>query len=341
MRIGLNPMRGSTTLKLPENVTVATVTYIPFLAGYWEQSLDVLKLCIGSLRANTGIPFDLMVYDNGSCREVIDYLLELRAAGTVQQLILNSDNIGKLGALEFVLAATRSKYIAYTDSDVYFYSGWLEQEMRVMEVFPDVGMVSGVPTVQNFGVCTTSTIKFAEADPETNLERGRMIPDDWIHDYAASIGFTPEDFLKYHEGLEEVRLTRHGVRAYATATHFQFLARADILKSILPLAPAADKRDAVLDEALDAKGYLRLSVDGVFVHHIGNALTNEWLAEGNKLGVLTKSRFSYPTRKVPFETLPGLVARISFVRRLIRRPLLFTYKQSFRLLSKLRPDLWT
>jgi glycosyltransferase involved in cell wall biosynthesis len=270
MRVGLSPVRYTTALKLPSSVTVATVTHIPILSGYWEKSLDVLKICISSLHAHTTPPFDLMVFDNGSAPQVIDYLLDLRKAGSLQHLILSSDNVGKLRALEFLLAAARSEYIAYTDSDVYFYSGWLEEEMRVVKAFPNVGMVSGVPTVQNFGQYTKSTLRFAEADSEINLERGRMIPDDWIQDYARSVGFTPEEFLRHHKNLEQVRLSRRGVNAYATATHMQFLAPVAVLKTILPLPLNPGQGDSVLDEALDDKGYLRLSVDGVFVHHLGN-----------------------------------------------------------------------
>jgi hypothetical protein len=50
----------------------------------------------------------------------------------------------------------------------------------------------------------------------------------------------------------------------------QFLAPVAVLKTILPLPLNPGQGDSVLDEALDDKGYLRLSVDGVFVHHLGN-----------------------------------------------------------------------
>ncbi len=43
-RIGINPARGKVTDRLPAPVTAAMVTYLPNLAGYFEQRLEVLKL---------------------------------------------------------------------------------------------------------------------------------------------------------------------------------------------------------------------------------------------------------------------------------------------------------
>jgi len=45
-----------------------------------QASLDVLRLCLGSLLANTPRPFDLLVFDNGSCEPVVEYLKGLRDA---------------------------------------------------------------------------------------------------------------------------------------------------------------------------------------------------------------------------------------------------------------------
>lgn len=82
-RVGQNPMRWVKEVRHPERITGTTIVYIPYLGGYWAQGLEVLKLCLGSLRGNTRIPFELMVFDNGSCSEVQDYLLELRRKGII------------------------------------------------------------------------------------------------------------------------------------------------------------------------------------------------------------------------------------------------------------------
>ena len=74
MRTGQNPAKSIKHVAQPERVTVAVVTYIPFLSGYYTESLDVLKVCLDSLWHNTDMSYDLFVFDNASCSEVRDYL---------------------------------------------------------------------------------------------------------------------------------------------------------------------------------------------------------------------------------------------------------------------------
>ncbi len=98
----------------------------------------MLKLFFDSLYANTGQPFDMMVFDNGSCEEVQDYLLDLKHNGKIQYLIFSQQNLKKLGALNFLLSAAPGEYIAYADSDVYFLQGWLDESLKVLAAFPEV-----------------------------------------------------------------------------------------------------------------------------------------------------------------------------------------------------------
>ena len=98
MRLGQNPAKTIEHAKQPQAITAAVITYIPFLSGYYAQSLDVLKICLESLLTNSDLPFDLMVFDNGSCDEVVKYLTELQHEQEIQYLVLSDQNIGKVGA---------------------------------------------------------------------------------------------------------------------------------------------------------------------------------------------------------------------------------------------------
>ena len=56
MRVGIHPMKSLRKKKgydISEKISVGIVTYIPMTAGYWQDSLDVFKLCLASLRKNT------------------------------------------------------------------------------------------------------------------------------------------------------------------------------------------------------------------------------------------------------------------------------------------------
>ncbi len=51
MRVGQNPARFVEKVAQPAEITVAVVNCIPFLSGYYEQSLEVLKVVVDSLNA--------------------------------------------------------------------------------------------------------------------------------------------------------------------------------------------------------------------------------------------------------------------------------------------------
>ena len=75
MRIGQNPAKFVKTVAQPERVTVCVLNYIPLLSGYYADLLNVLQAHLHSLRTYAGIPFDLMLFDNGSCEEAQDFLI--------------------------------------------------------------------------------------------------------------------------------------------------------------------------------------------------------------------------------------------------------------------------
>ena len=81
MRVGQNPAKFVKEVAKPARVTVAVLNYIPFLSGFYAQALDVLKVSLNSLCQNTPEEHDLLVFDNGSCAEVQDYLAFLAGAG--------------------------------------------------------------------------------------------------------------------------------------------------------------------------------------------------------------------------------------------------------------------
>jgi glycosyltransferase involved in cell wall biosynthesis len=136
MRIGQNPAKSSKSVARPERLTVAVLNYIPFLSGYYAEMLDVLKVSLNSLRETADLPFDLLIFDNGSCEEVLQYLADEKQAGRIQILILSEKNLGKGGAWNVILAGAPGEIIAYADNDVLFYPGWLSKSVQLLETFP-------------------------------------------------------------------------------------------------------------------------------------------------------------------------------------------------------------
>jgi hypothetical protein len=89
MRTGQNPSKSGIPAYNPKQLGIALLVYIPFMEGYFKHSLEILKFQIASLYQNTEQQFDLLVFDNGSCSEVIAALGDLRDDRYIEWLVLS------------------------------------------------------------------------------------------------------------------------------------------------------------------------------------------------------------------------------------------------------------
>src|SRR5687767_9535177 len=211
-RIGQNPLKWIESEIFPASITVALIVHIPELSGYWKDSLDILKLCLNSLRQNTKQPFDLMIFDNGSCAIVKDYLMAEKQTGKVQFLILSEYNLRKLGALNFLLACAPGNIISYSDSDVYFCKGWLDKSLELMDTFPEAGQISALPTADKVNAFCSSTYQAIERDPSIAVQRAEsLIPEKYIRAHYSSIGKTEDTYLRSTGRRKDTKITRDGV----------------------------------------------------------------------------------------------------------------------------------
>lgn len=333
-RTGRHPLKEKDlALDLPaaQAVTVTTITHIPILGGYWQHSLEVLKLFFESLRANTQTPFDLVLFDNASCREVTDYLSGLKEEGLIQYLVLSDRNFRKLGALDFLLRAAPGEFVAYADSDVYFLPGWLERSLEVMRAFPQAGMVSAVPTVDKAEKYLASTLAGIAGDPMVTVEKGpNLVPEAFIRAHQLSLGKDPMPLLS--AGRTDTRLSRCGVRAFLSAQDFQFLTRREVISRVLPLSgdeevPSYDPiYSPVFEAKVDRAGFWRLSTADYLVHHMGNSVPDlqKELAEiSNGLSLPGTSLASAKDKK------KGGLWKSHWLRKVLKRLHTWSYRKLF------------
>jgi glycosyltransferase involved in cell wall biosynthesis len=320
-RFGQNPAKSMLDVARPAEVTVAVVVYIPFKGGYYAESLDVLKLCLESIAANTQYPHDLMVFDNASCAEVREYLLETHQAGKIQYLVFSEQNVGKAGAWNYVFGAAPGKYVAYADSDVYHYPGWLQPQIEILEQLPQAGMVTGLPmlTPEEY---SSATVAWAEGNPDVTLERGRFLPweDFWRH--AVSLGGDEERARQFYEANQDICVVYQGERYYVGASHFQFVGRKQIFQSVLPIPsqrPMGQVR--LLDEAINANGYLRLCTSEWYNQHMGNI-------------VPPQEFFAHPVEGAREKPVQASAGKGLWAFKPLRRLLQWVYNRSFEILYR-------
>jgi hypothetical protein len=287
MRKGQNPARAGLPAYTPNRLGMAALVYIPHLDGYFSQAFEILKAELASLRANTGEPFDLLVFDNGSCAEVQKNLQQLQADGWMDWLILSRHNLGKTGALNWIIGAMPNEILGYCDSDVFFRPGWFESSSRILDAFPLAGIVTAQP---NFFDVFRGEGKAHLGLSETEYEKTDYHPaPEVVDEYCRGIGATDELTEKYRkQALTMYRRRTDGVEALLGANHMQFIGRRDVLRQVLPLEATkglSPEEDRQFDMGLNRKGFVHLATPAAYVVHMGNTLDGTILPEVNSLNL--------------------------------------------------------
>lgn len=315
MRKGQNPAKFIGAVDKPQRITVVVLTFIPFLSGFYSGTLDVLKACLGSIWANTDLPYDLMVFDNGSGPETIEYLLAKQREGRIQYLFLSDNNLGKGGAWNIIFGAAPGEIIAFTDSDAMFSPGWLSKSVELLGGFPNVGMVTSRPfrTPEEYLSATTG---WAAKSRQVKLEHGSFITWEVFRDFDLSLGQKEEDIRKRFEATEDHRLTYRGLAAHAGASHWQFVGYKKRLLEFVPFdmdRPMGQVR--LLDRRMNEAGYLRL-------------MTTEPLAMNMSNRVEAASAAAAEYSKEASRSRRGLRALLE--QPPVKRILLYIYDRIFR-----------
>jgi glycosyltransferase involved in cell wall biosynthesis len=324
-RIGINPNRGKFTNYQPARITLAMLTYLPNQAGYFAERMAVTRLSLDSLIAHTPSPRDVLVFDNGSCRELVDYLVQLRDAGRINYLILSSENIGKLSALQVIFRAAPGELVAYSDDDIFFLPGWLDSHLDILDTYPRVGLVTGF-YIRSHLRYATQTIEAFSQQAGVQVKRGVLIPRRLEEHYIQNMGRNWEAYQQEVSGLEDVLFTYQGVEALASAGHHQFLTPRQLMLEVLP---GWDKnlmgKMIDLENAVDGLGFLRLSTATPVTRLLGNVISTENATEAQSLGILVRAG----SVSKPGHSLSSRMMRIPAIKRLM----LVIYNRMHRLIN--------
>ncbi len=281
MRQGQNPAKMGLPAYQPKKLGLALLSYIPSQNGYFTQALKILKYQIASIHYSTA-GFDLLVFDNGSSPEVQEELRNLHANGLIHFLLLSKFNLGKTGALNWILAALPNELIGFADGDVLFRPGWWEETERILSVFPRTGLVTAQPCLFDILRGTGQAHVSLKDDPRYCYFESHLATET-VEEYARGTGLDAgqiEELKK--KPVSFVEDLSSGLRAVIGASHMQFVLRRETARRLLPL-PASHAlnrdEDAHLNQSVDQMNLLHLSTPTPFVYHMGNHLDEYTLAE--------------------------------------------------------------
>lgn len=277
MRQGNNPLRNA-MVDGYRPIVLGAITHLPTLNGYHERRFEVVRACLESMRWNSEMDVDIMVWDNGSCQEFRDWLLQLYRP----DFVVLSRNIGKASARTGIIRSLPPETIVgVTDDDIWFYPGWLEASLKIFRHFPGVGQVSGYPVRTQFRWGNQQTLDWARKNAQ--LEPGRFILEKWDRDFCTSIGRDYAFQVGYTEKDLDYKITYNGLSAFGVAHHCQFIAQAGRIARFAKWDNAAMGDEKPFDIAIDDAGLLRLTTTQRFTRHIGNVLDEDIMEMYQKL----------------------------------------------------------
>jgi glycosyltransferase involved in cell wall biosynthesis len=313
MRLEKNPYKGSASNRpksyIAKDILCCMLVYIPNFNGYFKDRFEVMKISLNSLILHTDKDIaDILIFDQGSCGEVIDYLQDLKERGLITYFVQSTENLGYNGAKNFIYSMCQGEYLCWADDDVFFYPDWLTNSLKIAQTYPSVGIVSSSPISEKFAVNNSVAIDLPNTENEIQVIEG-MWQESWDQNFNVSIG-------KMVIGSEDLHIPMYrykGVDAIPVSSHFQYMITKKARQCIYPfkvgLAMSSSFEDPefnmilALDKKLDDNGFAKLSTYGVFAEHLGGILTDRTLELATKYNV----DISNVEKKTYISTTPNFI----------------------------------
>lgn len=268
MRDGTNPNRLAKVDGYAP-IVVSAITHLPHMKGYHENRLDVVMCSLETLRKNAGTDCEVLVWDNGSCPTLTDWLKDVYRP---DYLVL-APNMGKsIARASIVNMLPSGTIVGVADDDMYYYPNWLREQVRVLKTYPNVGTVSGWPVRTQFRFHNQATVRWAQSTRACEMQVGRFISAEEDKDFCTSIGRDYTYQVPYTAKDKDILLTYRGVKAYATGHHAQWIGYVDRLKSELAYTKEAMADERPFENEVDCANMLRLTTYKRYTQHIGNKL---------------------------------------------------------------------
>ena len=274
MRVGVNPEKLSPKKLEHKPHRVIIPVYIPNLSDdYYENQLDVLKLCLDSLLATTDkAATNITVINNNSCSEVTMLLEDYFSKGKIEKLVRLSENRGKVEPVLSEAMASFEEYITISDADVFFRCGWLSETVKLFQVDNKVGVVSPLPVPHLYGYCNDACI--SDNMCRGRLKWGKVVDTETLKEYEKSVGVN----LLHQYYDRQCYFEKNSQKAILGATHMvatykNFFKQVPFKKVPYVFKNSLEKE--FVDSLAQRYGLWRVSTMQAYAYHMGNTFINE------------------------------------------------------------------
>lgn len=277
MRKGNNPQKEAVSNSNEFTHHVVMPVYIPSLEDYYKESLEILKMSIGSLEKTVHEKTFISIINNGSCAEVAHYLDKLHYSKVIHELV-HTTNIGKINAILKGIAGHQMPFVTITDADILFKNDWQEETQKIFNVFPKVGVAGIIPQFKMFSTYSSNLI-FDRFFNKTLMFTEVLNPKA-MELFYKSIGWDNSynpDYLKKNLTLRSKKCHAIVGSGHAVATY-----KKEIFKNLLGTTSkfklGGDSEIEFLDKTVLKFDGWRLTTAENYAYHMGNK-SEKWMNE--------------------------------------------------------------
>ncbi len=302
MREGNNPERHKkVTLRAYDHRIIIPV-YIPVVEGYYKDSFDIFKLCLSSLFKTMCSDSAITIVNNGSCKEVINYVDQLYMEDKIDE-ILHTQKVGKVNAVIKGINSCKEDFITISDADILFKSGWLKETMSVFNTFEKATVVGLVPQFKMYENFSYNVIFDSFFNKNLKFSSVRNAEDmklfyrslNWNEDYN-------KDYLKYNLSIKKDNVCALVGTGHLVATYKRGALRKNMEFNDFLLG--GDSVVKNFDMIAAKKNTWRLNTEDNYAYHMGNKL-EDWLQvyEADQKNA-SKIDISFPKRNKTYKDSP-------------------------------------
>ena len=282
MRIGINPEKENKEIKDKIYHRVVVPVYIPDFEGYFAGSFEVFKLCLESLLLTVHSQTRITIYNNNCHKDVKTYIdKKYYESEYIDQVFHSKKNVGKINAILASVKGNLEKLITVSDADVFFKNGWQFGVEKLFVNFPEVGMISPVPSSKSMLSYTSNNWFYSLF--KGNLSFEKVLDPKAMHRFDLSLGNKQRLYKSIHLKKYLV-LTNKKNNSQAVMGCGHFVATVHrVVFDKGSSEPAFFKiSNGVVSKFIDIPneklGFLRLATKENLAFHMGN-FTEPWMFE--------------------------------------------------------------